>query len=407
MLVGRGFLTLPLFADSPAATHDLRLSLNAALATPGASRRVSVGSVDGASTVHITAVRDRPGPPRLFVVDVHIPGSTADAATRPMMATQHALRHAPHGVLTTDLLGNILDANDTLVGMLGFSRNHLLTSGYLDLVHPTDADIARRNVASLGARHVLANIAERRFITADHALVDARVISTVIDGIPGLPPVVRSQIFDVGQAKAEKRRLEALAIQDPLTGLLNRAGFERRLPDAIARDAGDSLRTHIFCADLDNFKRINDTWGHRVGDIVLCTVASRLREALPGAVLARPGGDEFAGIVAGADAGSLQRVIVAAIERPLADLPDIGIPRVSVGCFALSGRSIDPPAILAELDRAMYADKSTRGQRADSPRHQEPRREGGESRRSTWRPGAVAPGPVTATDTPVEQASGR
>ncbi|MEP3437706.1 MAG: GGDEF domain-containing protein [Hoeflea sp.] len=87
-------------------------------------------------------------------------------------------------------------------------------------------------------------------------------------------------------------RLNRLAETDPLTGLLNRRAFDARA--AVLRGASAPLPTGLIICDIDLFKRVNDTYGHDVGDTVLKTVAQLLkREAGPGSICARLGGEEF------------------------------------------------------------------------------------------------------------------
>ena len=90
-----------------------------------------------------------------------------------------------------------------------------------------------------------------------------------------------------------EERITHIALHDALTGLPNRKLFGEQLDFALARRAGDE-RVVVMYFDLDNFKSINDTLGHPVGDDLLRAVASRLREAMGGALISRQGGDEFA-----------------------------------------------------------------------------------------------------------------
>lgn len=91
------------------------------------------------------------------------------------------------------------------------------------------------------------------------------------------------------------RKLEALATTDFLTGLSNRRCFERSLDDEIAKAKRYDIPLSIAILDIDHFKRVNDSYGHDAGDLVLSSVAARLQAgARKGDVLARIGGEEFA-----------------------------------------------------------------------------------------------------------------
>ena len=124
---------------------------------------------------------------------------------------------------------------------------------------------------------------------------------------------------DVTQQKVEESRLIGLAECDPLTGLLNRAGFERYLDRALAEGNGASLA--LLYIDLDHFKPVNDQHGHPVGDHVLQVFAKRLMNLVrPTDAVSRLGGDEFAIALLGAkertNAQSVADKVLAAATAP-------------------------------------------------------------------------------------------
>ncbi len=101
--------------------------------------------------------------------------------------------------------------------------------------------------------------------------------------------------LDLIRALTDRRHaeLQRMAHHDVLTGLPNRARFERHLTEAFSNRAA-SQRLAVLFMDLDRFKQVNDTYGHRVGDVVLCTVAERLRASVRASdLVARLSGDEF------------------------------------------------------------------------------------------------------------------
>lgn len=124
---------------------------------------------------------------------------------------------------------------------------------------------------------------------------------------------------DVTQHKREELRLLELSQRDPLTGVMNRSGFERYLERVYREGGGPSLA--LLYVDLDQFKPVNDHHGHPVGDKVLHHFAQRMRNLVrPGDAVARLGGDEFAialaGIVDRADVTSIAAKVIAAAHAP-------------------------------------------------------------------------------------------
>jgi diguanylate cyclase (GGDEF)-like protein len=152
-----------------------------------------------------------------------------------------------------------------------------------------------------------------------------------------------------------KRDLRWAASHDPLTGLVNRAEFARRL-DHMADD--DLVLLYI---DLDDFKPINDRYGHPAGDRVLIEVARRIERALgPHDVVGRLGGDEFAVACPGTEAFVRGREvadrIVHEIGQPIVD----GNLRLGVGAsvgVALGVHPLIPAVLVQQADQALYAAK--------------------------------------------------
>jgi diguanylate cyclase (GGDEF)-like protein/PAS domain S-box-containing protein len=102
---------------------------------------------------------------------------------------------------------------------------------------------------------------------------------------------------DVTDRKAKEEKMETIARSDPLTGVLNRRGFER---DAAQRltDSDDDATGALLFIDLNDFKQINDQYGHEVGDQLLTVAAERLQKSLRSCdIIGRPGGDEFVALV--------------------------------------------------------------------------------------------------------------
>jgi diguanylate cyclase (GGDEF)-like protein len=152
------------------------------------------------------------------------------------------------------------------------------------------------------------------------------------------------------------------AFHDDLTGLPNRAHFNRCVEQALRRRApGDPDLAVVFC-DLDDFKTVNDTLGHRTGDELLIDVAKRLRTVLAeGDTLARLGGDEFAVLLeTGADPGAFGQRVVDVLRQPFVVGGRQIAVRASVGVAAEGGSEPATVAgLLANADLAMYSTKQS------------------------------------------------
>ena len=169
-------------------------------------------------------------------------------------------------------------------------------------------------------------------------------------------------------AEAAAARLHHLSLHDPLTGLPNRTLLVELLDRAVARARRSRSVAAVLFIDLDDFKSVNDNYGHHVGDQLLAAVADRLRGLLrPGDTLARLGGDEFVGLCedmsGAADAEIIAQRIIAALAVPF-DLPQVRVSVTGSVGVAFSGPGQNIPAILLRnADFAMYQAKRRGGGR--------------------------------------------
>lgn len=160
-------------------------------------------------------------------------------------------------------------------------------------------------------------------------------------------------------------RLEQLAYRDSLTGLANRAWFFQHLEQALETGRGDrDVATAVILIDLDDFKPINDAFGHHAGDEVLIGVAGRLNAAVGcEAVVARLGGDEFAVALTSTGQAHLDAVVQqvsAAIESPIVLDDTIVTVGCSVGVATETGGGVSPADLVRRADIAMYSAKAER-----------------------------------------------
>jgi diguanylate cyclase (GGDEF)-like protein/PAS domain S-box-containing protein len=262
--------------------------------------------------------------------------------------------------------GRLTRVNAALCGLLGYPAEQLEARTLSDVAHPDDRDATDALVARMAAGDAVAAESDVRCLHADgHAVWVELSVNVISDG-DGAPRYAVTQLDDVTDRRAETERLNALALQDPLTGLANRLLLADRLAQAIVRTSRSYRMLAVLLCDLDGFKPVNDRHGHAAGDAVLREVAARIRTAVrPADTVARIGGDEF--VVLCEDLEDLQppdalaRRIIEAVGEPFTVHGVQVRVGISVGMAVGEGPGLDADAMLAEADRNMYAQKRRPG----------------------------------------------
>lgn len=166
---------------------------------------------------------------------------------------------------------------------------------------------------------------------------------------------------DITQLKDSQRKAEYLATHDPLTGLPNRALFYDRLRHALAQARRTKGRVALMFIDLDNFKTINDTLGHDIGDEVLKLASGRLRDLIRDVdTVARLGGDEFTALLSDCDAETADRVSRRIIDELSASFDVKGrklFVSASIGVAFYPEDGLDSADLIKKADSAMYRAK--------------------------------------------------
>lgn len=285
------------------------------------------------------------------------------------LSTAHfaaAFESAPVGMAILDLTGTILRANDAFLTKL---RHHTLPADFSfhKLVHPDDKELHATNRRQLLTGKVNYVRVQLRLLRVDRTLIWTSVTAALLRDRTGAQHQILVHVIDISDEKTHQAELEHLASHDPLTGALNRRGFDEVLSRHIARcrRAGDGGA--LLLVDLDHFKGVNDALGHQCGDDVLLSVVEALRNTLRSDdVIARLGGDEFAVLIPQTDLIAAERVaeiIVATVrdtslevtgqlERPVT---------ASVGIAIFSEPDLTVDELLGGADHAMYLAKSAGG----------------------------------------------
>ena len=277
-------------------------------------------------------------------------------------------------IVVVDAQGRLVSWNRACEELLGYNAADLDSpTALLDLV-PAD----ERHIAEDGMRALRAGdspvCAEFHWRTRDGDLRLIEWSTTALTGPDGRVTYMVGTGIDVTDARqleaereAAEMRLRHVADHDALTGLYNRRRFEEELDRHIAHGRRYGMGGALLLLDLDDFKRVNDEFGHRAGDRVLTGVAVVLRHRLRESdIVARFGGDEFAVLmpVGGVeDATELAELLAGAIRS---DVPTPAGPlSASVG-IALFGDLSTADQVLSQADDAMYGQK--RGE-ASTVRH--------------------------------------
>jgi len=170
---------------------------------------------------------------------------------------------------------------------------------------------------------------------------------------------------DITARKQSEERLRFLATHDPLTDLPNRDLFNDRLNHTLARARRNRQEAAVLLLDLDQFKNINDTCGHSIGDRLLQIVATRLKKCLRKSdTVARMGGDEFTFILEEIPTRQVCKVVAQKILQTISEPYQINDHNltitVSVGISIFPDHGHDPDTLIKNADIAMYQAKSTR-----------------------------------------------
>ncbi|MCB5182513.1 EAL domain-containing protein [Streptomyces sp. SMC 277] len=260
--------------------------------------------------------------------------------------------HLPMALVDRD--GSVVAANEALASLLGSAPGSLLGQQAADLV-----DLAAEARTWQAYREVLRGRQARLRCTRRLKHPDGHSVwaEVTLGPVPGTGDVLLS-VADVSDRRDLQARLRHLQMHDPVTRLPNRALFFERLAAALeasSYERGGTGRIGLCYLDLDGFKAVNDTLGHRVGDRLLTAVAARLTQCADqsgygrtgGHLVARLGGDEFALLVEDStgteELVDLARSVLAAVQEP----------------FELAGQRLSVSASIGVVERVAEGTSAT------------------------------------------------
>jgi len=255
-------------------------------------------------------------------------------------------------VFVADQRGRLVYANHAFQRVLGYDPQRLHGYPVLAMIHPADRDALLRWQSP-----VLSEFRARAHDGAYRWMEGARYALNAASG-----PYVVGMARDISVRKRLEAQLQHRAWHDPLTGLANRALLLERLQHVIDRSQRERVDYALLLLDLDDFKQVNDRFGHASGDDVLIQFTQRVRRLLrPSDTFARLGGDEFAILLeqAGGQAG-VWRVATRICEelRPPFSSQGRRLPcRASVGATLGKLPCYQPKDLLSRADQALYRAK--------------------------------------------------
>jgi diguanylate cyclase (GGDEF)-like protein/PAS domain S-box-containing protein len=266
------------------------------------------------------------------------------------------------GVYRSNTAGRVIECNEACARIFGFDSPAEMMKESAVALYDDPADRAQV-LTLLQGEGSLQNL-ELRMRRKDGSLLWVLENMNLVPGEPGQPEILEGTIIDITARKLAQEQLEYQAYHDILTGLPNRLLFTDRIGVALAHARRKERFAAVMFLDLDQFKTINDTLGHSVGDRLLQSVASRLSTCVRAEdTVARMGGDEFTILLPDlADRQGAIKVadkVLEAVRYPLSiDGMELYI-STSIGISMFPEDGADAEALLKSADAAMYRAKDS------------------------------------------------
>lgn len=264
------------------------------------------------------------------------------------------------GVFRGTVDGRIVECNDALARMFGFESREAF------MLQPpgsryTDPEARQRLIQLLELQGTVTNV-ELSMSRSDGTTLWVLENASLLKGQGGEPDMIEGTIIDITDRKTAHEKIEYQAYHDLLTDLPNRLLFRDRITMALARARRARRGAAVMFLDLDQFKLVNDTLGHTIGDGLLQSVAWRLVDCVRAEdTVARMGGDEFTILLPeitdrGAASTVAQKVIETVNEAVTVDGHELFV-TTSIGIAIFPEDGTDAETLLKNADRAMYRAK--------------------------------------------------
>jgi diguanylate cyclase (GGDEF)-like protein/PAS domain S-box-containing protein len=271
-----------------------------------------------------------------------------------------AFENAPVGMSIATPEGRLLQVNDSLCEITGYTRDELLSMNVATITHPEELGERAPLDEQLVAGEIDNYIRDGRLLRANGEAVWVSRHVRMLRDEDGSPLQTLTHFVDITERRTMERELRHMADHDPLTGLLNRRGLETELERHVTHVNRYGDRGALLVLDLDHFKAVNDTLGHEAGDRLIVSVAKLLSGRLRSSdAVARLGGDEFAILLPDANAEVAQHVA----EQIVADIHQNAVIEqgqstrhvtASVGVTMFTQGQVNSEGVLVDADLAMY-----------------------------------------------------
>lgn len=274
-----------------------------------------------------------------------------------------AFENAPIGILLVNDSGRIFEANRFAADLLAYDNASTLENVHISRLIPAeDRSQFKDTLDRIISGHEETLRTEKRMLCQDGLQIWTNFHMGFQRGEEDSPPYCILQIADITEMKNSQRRIERMAFYDTLTDLANRRLFFDRLGGAISHAQRSGTLAALLYLDLDQFKRVNDTLGHEMGDVLLQEVATRLSQCVrSGDTVGRPGGDEFTilltDIRAPTDAGYVAEKVLEALRSPINLSGHQIVITTSIGITIIPEDGTEPNVLTKNADLAMYRAK--------------------------------------------------
>ena len=265
-------------------------------------------------------------------------------------------------VTVLDAEGVIRYQSPSVKHLLGYEPADMIGKSQFDLIHRDDAEPMREAFRDLLSRGQMERAIEFRVVRSDGEWRTLEAIGKNCLDVHEVRGIIVNT-RDITDRKNIEERIQHLAFHDALTGLPNRSLMQDRVSQAIGRAERSTKRFAVMFIDIDNFKNINDTLGHDVGDELLCQVATRLIDSVrTHDTIARQGGDEFIVLLDQLEGHQGATRVAQKILDALRLAFQVGgtdqhvSGSIGIALYPDDGR--DPPTLLKNADTAMFHGKA-------------------------------------------------